>query len=109
MRNTMIATAIAIFGFGISVAEAMPIAPIGTPVEKNTVLVDYACGRGFHISPWVIADPTGAARRHGGTDGVTVGRRATAGATSAPTDGITIRRGGTGVEGMTTGVDSSGI
>ena len=52
MRMRMIAAAIAMFGFGASMAEAMPIAPVNGIAAQNTVLVDYACGRGYHLTPW---------------------------------------------------------
>ncbi|KQV10535.1 hypothetical protein ASC97_17520 [Rhizobium sp. Root1203] len=52
MRMTTIALAIAMSGFGVSIAEAMPIAPIESGATKNAVLVDYACGRGYHLTPW---------------------------------------------------------
>src|SRR5262249_47175453 len=52
MRMRMFAAAIAMCGFGVSVAEAMPIAPVNGIAAKNTVLVDYACGRGYHLTRW---------------------------------------------------------
>lgn len=52
MRMTTIALAIAMSGFGVSIAEAMPIAPVESGATKNAVLVDYACGRGYHLTPW---------------------------------------------------------
>jgi hypothetical protein len=52
MRKTMIAMAIALSGFGVSVAEAMPIGAVQSGATNNVVQVDYACGRGFHVTPW---------------------------------------------------------
>lgn len=52
MRKTMIAIAIAMSGFGISAAEAMPIAAAPAGVTNNVQQVDYACGRGYHITRW---------------------------------------------------------
>ncbi|WP_431321089.1 GCG_CRPN prefix-to-repeats domain-containing protein [Rhizobium sp. YTU87027] len=52
MRMRMIAVAIAMCGFGVSVAEAMPVAPMNGIAAPNTVLVDYACGRGYHLTRW---------------------------------------------------------
>lgn len=52
MRKTMIAIAIALSGLGVSVAEAMPMAAVQSGATNNVVQVDYACGRGFHITPW---------------------------------------------------------
>lgn len=52
MRMTTIAAAVAIFGFGGSIAQAMPIATIDHAPAAKAELVDYACGRGFHLSQW---------------------------------------------------------
>lgn len=52
MRMTMIAAAIAVFGFGGGMAEAMPIAPIDHAPAAKAEPVDYACGRGFHLNQW---------------------------------------------------------
>ncbi|WP_337270615.1 GCG_CRPN prefix-to-repeats domain-containing protein [Oryzifoliimicrobium ureilyticus] len=37
---------------GLTVAEAMPIASVSEPSAAPVVKVDYACGRGFHLSRW---------------------------------------------------------
>ena len=52
MPMRMIAAAIAMCGFGVTAAEAMPVAPLNGVAAKNTVLVDYACGRGYHLTRW---------------------------------------------------------
>jgi|EndMetStandDraft_7_1072992.scaffolds.fasta_scaffold207274_2 hypothetical protein len=54
MRKTIIAMAIALSGFGVSVAEAMPMGAVqsGATSNSNIVQVDYACGRGYHVTPW---------------------------------------------------------
>ncbi|WP_083199333.1 GCG_CRPN prefix-to-repeats domain-containing protein [Rhizobium sp. AC44/96] len=52
MRISTIAIAIALSGAAVSIADAMPMAPIEPGAAKAPVLVDYACGRGYHITQW---------------------------------------------------------
>jgi hypothetical protein len=52
MRKTMIAMAIALSGFVVSGAEAMPMAAVQSGATNSIVQVDYACGRGYHVTPW---------------------------------------------------------
>ncbi len=53
MRITTIALAIAMSGFGVSMAEAMPMPAVDSGTAAgNVVKVDYACGRGYHLSRW---------------------------------------------------------
>ncbi|MFS8048335.1 GCG_CRPN prefix-to-repeats domain-containing protein [Rhizobium sp. BR 314] len=57
MRSTVIAIAALLGGLAVSSAEAMPIPAVGTPAGVTTsgapaVNVDYACGRGWHATPW---------------------------------------------------------
>jgi hypothetical protein len=52
MRKTITAIAIALTGLGATVAEAMPMGAVQSGVTNNIVKVDYACGRGFHVTPW---------------------------------------------------------
>jgi hypothetical protein len=62
MKKLMIASAILIGGFISTAAEAMPTgAPMGSVAStpSNLVQVDYACGPGFHQTPW------GDCRRNG--------------------------------------------
>ncbi|WP_283195688.1 hypothetical protein [Rhizobium sp. AN80A] len=52
MRKTIIAIAVALVGLGTTVAEAMPTGAVPSGATNNVVKVDYACGRGFHVTPW---------------------------------------------------------
>ncbi|ASW05099.1 hypothetical protein FBZ98_10912 [Rhizobium sp. ERR 922] len=52
MRSSVIAIA-ALFGsLVVSSAEAMPIPAVGTAASAPIVKVDYACGRGWHLTRW---------------------------------------------------------
>ncbi|WP_092714470.1 GCG_CRPN prefix-to-repeats domain-containing protein [Rhizobium multihospitium] len=52
MRSSVIAIA-ALFGsLVVSSAEAMPIPAVGTAASVPIVKVDYACGRGWHLTRW---------------------------------------------------------
>ena len=58
MKKLMIATAILIGGLVSTAANAMPVVSI-TKAPTSIVQVDYACGRGYHQTPW------GDCRRNG--------------------------------------------
>jgi hypothetical protein len=54
MKSSLIATALVLAGLAASSAEAMPVAagPAGVGKEAPVVRIDYACGRGWHVTPW---------------------------------------------------------
>jgi hypothetical protein len=52
MKLRAIAAALLIGLPAVSAAEAMPVAPVEHGQLNKAVLIDYACGRGFHITPW---------------------------------------------------------
>ena len=59
MRLSVIAIAAVLGGLAVSSAEAMPVpaavaipAVAGTVAEAPVVKVDYACGRGWHLTRW---------------------------------------------------------
>ena len=65
----MILTAGLIFGalFGTG-ANAMPVGQPSTPSASHVQTVDYACGRGFHLSPRGYCRPNGPPRYERGWD-----------------------------------------
>jgi len=53
MRISVIATALILGGVAASAAQAMPApAPVDAAKMSEVVKVDYACGRGWHMTPW---------------------------------------------------------
>ncbi|WP_442200895.1 GCG_CRPN prefix-to-repeats domain-containing protein [Rhizobium sp. RAF56] len=53
MRMSVLATALVLGGVAASTAQAMPSpAPIDAAKTSQIVNVDYACGRGWHATPW---------------------------------------------------------
>ncbi|HEY0121457.1 MAG TPA: hypothetical protein VGC14_06820 [Rhizobium sp.] len=52
MRLSVIAIAAVLGGLAVSSAEAMPVPAVGTVAAAPVVKVDYACGRGWHLTPW---------------------------------------------------------
>src|SRR5262245_35236467 len=53
MKISVIATALVLGGAAVSTAQAMPSpAPVDTAKASQIVHVDYACGRGWHLTPW---------------------------------------------------------
>ncbi|WP_423340091.1 GCG_CRPN prefix-to-repeats domain-containing protein [Rhizobium sp. HT1-10] len=60
MRYSLIAAAVIWGGLAASAAQAMPMAAPAVAAEKATVLqVDYACGRGWHVTPGGDCRPNG--------------------------------------------------
>ncbi|MEF0943907.1 GCG_CRPN prefix-to-repeats domain-containing protein [Rhizobium sp. BR 362] len=57
MRLSVIAVAAALGGLIASSADAMPIAAVGTVAKAPVVNVDYACGRGWHLTPRGVCRP----------------------------------------------------
>ncbi|AQS63477.1 hypothetical protein AGRHK599_LOCUS4850 [Rhizobium rhizogenes] len=55
----------ALFGTG---ANAMPVGQPSAPATSNVQTVDYACGRGFHLSPRGYCRPNGPPRYERGWD-----------------------------------------
>lgn len=52
MRKLILAATLMIAGLvGVGSANAMPIGVSPAPSASNVVTVDYACGRGYHLSP----------------------------------------------------------
>ncbi|WP_168598795.1 hypothetical protein [Rhizobium sp. SG570] len=52
MRSSVFAIAALLGGLAVSSAEAMPVPAIGTTAAVPVVKVDYACGRGWHVTRW---------------------------------------------------------
>ncbi|WP_152096616.1 hypothetical protein [Rhizobium dioscoreae] len=52
MRSSVIAIAALLGSLVVSSAEAMPIPAVGTAASAPIVKVDYACGRGWHLTRW---------------------------------------------------------
>jgi hypothetical protein len=52
MRSSVFAIAALLGGLAVSSAEAMPIPAVGTTAAVPVVKVDYACGRGWHVTRW---------------------------------------------------------
>jgi hypothetical protein len=51
MRKFIVTAALLLAGITGGTANAMPIGVVPTPVVSNVVTVDFACGRGYHLSP----------------------------------------------------------
>lgn len=51
MKKLVIAAALVVTGFAATAANAMPAVSFSKS-PSSVVQVDYACGRGFHITPW---------------------------------------------------------
>lgn len=68
MRKMILSAGIilgALFGSG---ANAMPVGQPAAPLASNVQSVDYACGRGFHLSPRGYCRPNGPPRYERGWD-----------------------------------------
>ncbi|RUM24584.1 hypothetical protein EFQ99_17620 [Rhizobium vallis] len=50
MKALSLAAALLAGSLSIGTAEAMPVGSIN--VQSNIVKADYACGRGWHLTPW---------------------------------------------------------
>ncbi len=61
MKALSIAAALLVGGLSIGTAEATPMGTIN--VQSNVTKVDYACGRGWHLTRWGECRETGDARR----------------------------------------------
>ncbi len=61
MRLHLMAAALVFGGLAVSPAVAMPTGAGLAGVEKEApvVLADYACGRGWHVTPWGECRPNG--------------------------------------------------
>lgn len=55
MKTLSIAAALLAGSLSIGTAEAMPSGTIN--VQSNVTTVDYACGRGWHVTPWGACRP----------------------------------------------------
>lgn len=64
MRKTVLSVAIVVGGLLASGASAMPMAQPGTPNSSKIENVDYACGRGYHLSPRGFCRPNGPPREY---------------------------------------------
>ncbi|PZM16097.1 GCG_CRPN prefix-to-repeats domain-containing protein [Rhizobium tubonense] len=53
MKSSVIVSAVLLGGLAATSVEAMPIAKSATTESVSSVVtVDYACGRGWHATPW---------------------------------------------------------
>lgn len=54
MKIITLAAALVIGGLSAISAEAMPVAPLSadTAASSDVTKVDYACGRGWHLTRW---------------------------------------------------------
>ncbi|WP_146260130.1 GCG_CRPN prefix-to-repeats domain-containing protein [Rhizobium tubonense] len=62
MKKIVFASAILFGGLIATAAGAMPATSIAQPAATSApgvVQVDYACGRGFHVTPWGHCRPNG--------------------------------------------------
>ncbi|MBB3660119.1 hypothetical protein FHX15_005388 [Rhizobium sp. BK650] len=51
MRKLLITIALLVAGLASGAATAAPVASVAVPNKPNVLTVDYACGRGYHLSP----------------------------------------------------------
>ena len=58
MKKLIITAALVISGFVATAANAMPTVAF-SKAPSSVVHVDYACGRGFHVTPWGECRPNG--------------------------------------------------
>lgn len=52
MKLSVIVTALALGGLAASAAQAMPAPAVDRGAPSSVVNIDYACGRGWHVTPW---------------------------------------------------------
>lgn len=62
MRNIVIGATLLISGLMGASANAMPMAPALGQDQTDIQNVDYACGRGYHLSPRGFCRPNGPPR-----------------------------------------------
>ena len=61
MRMSLIATALVLGGVAASAAQAMPMPDVAGQQQSSPVVkVDYACGPGWHLTPWGHCRPNRA-------------------------------------------------
>jgi hypothetical protein len=60
MRMSLIATALVLGGVAASAAQAMPMPAVAAQQTPSVVKVDYACGPGWHVTPWGHCRPNRA-------------------------------------------------
>lgn len=51
MRKLLVTIALLAAGITAGAANAMPVGSVAAPAVSNIITVDYACGRGYHLSP----------------------------------------------------------
>ncbi|MBB3594056.1 hypothetical protein FHX08_004459 [Rhizobium sp. BK529] len=51
MRKILITTALLMAGMAAEAANATPVGRLTAPAASSVMTVDYACGRGYHLSP----------------------------------------------------------
>ncbi|MFC5757624.1 GCG_CRPN prefix-to-repeats domain-containing protein [Rhizobium sp. GCM10022189] len=51
MRKLLVTAALLAAGITAGAANAAPVGNIAVPAASNVVTVDFACGRGYHLSP----------------------------------------------------------
>ena len=62
MRNIVLGAALLISGLTAASANAMPFGQPSGPAIPSIQTVDYACGRGYHLSPRGFCRPNGPPR-----------------------------------------------
>ncbi|MBB3312449.1 hypothetical protein FHT78_004231 [Rhizobium sp. BK196] len=51
MRKLLVTVALLAAGVTAGAANAAPVGRVTAPAVANVMTVDYACGRGYHLSP----------------------------------------------------------
>lgn len=62
MRKIVLSAALLVSALLSSGANALPIVQSGLPISSQLQNVDYACGRGYHLSPRGFCRPNGPPR-----------------------------------------------
>ncbi|WP_296036290.1 hypothetical protein [uncultured Agrobacterium sp.] len=62
MRKIVLSVALLVSGLMGTGASAMPLAQPAAPTMTDIQTVDYACGRGYHLSPRGFCRPNGPPR-----------------------------------------------
>ncbi len=76
MRNVVLGAALLISGLMGASANAMPLAQPLAPDTTDIQTVDYACGRGYHLSPRGFCRPNGPPRYEREWGVAAIGKRA---------------------------------
>lgn len=65
MRKLLVTIALLAAGITAGAANAAPVGSMTAPAASNIITVDFACGRGYHLSPRGFCRPNPPRRYYG--------------------------------------------